>query len=136
MKKFFTHFYLVLFGFIFIHLNANAQCDPPSLVFRNPQLVSGVDGQINATYKFSNVTPGADAYIKIDSIVGGASLVTIDVTDLGYQDAWQPRVGGPGTPLGNTSYIRWTVNFKATGTDDPYYFNCFSLSAVDIDDEM
>jgi len=133
MKKFFTHFYLVLFGFIFIHLNANAQCDPPSLVFRNPQLVSGVDGQINATYKFSNVTPGADAYIKIDSIVGGASLVTIDVTDLGYQDAWQPRVGGPGTPLGNTSYIRWTVNFKATGTDDPYYFNCFSLSAVDID---
>jgi hypothetical protein len=133
MKKFFTHFCFLVLGLAFFQLNADAQCDPPSLVFRNPQLVNGVDGQVNATYKFSNVTPGADAYIRIDSLVGGASLLNIDVIDFGYQDAWQPQVGGPGMPLGNVSYIRWEISFKAVGTTDPYYFNCFSLSAVDID---
>ena len=119
--------------FLFFSQSVIAQCDPPSLVFRNPQLVSGTGGQVNAIYKFSNVTPGADAYIRIDSLVGGAKLVNMDVTSFGYQDAWQPQVGGPSLPLGNKSYIRWEITFKATGTPDAYYFNCFSLSAVDID---
>ena len=133
MNKFFTTVGVALAMLLCIHQSAKAQCDPPSLVFKNPQLVSGVAGQVNATYKFSNVTPGADAYIRIDSLVGGATLVNIDVSNLGYADAWQPQVGGPGLPLGSKSYIRWDISFKAVGTNNSYYFNCFSLSAVDID---
>ncbi len=110
-----------------------AQCISPSLEFKNPVLVSGFDGQVGATYKFPNVTPAADAHIRIDSIIGGASLVNIDVTGYGYDHAWQPRVNGPSGPVNHKSYIRWSISFKATGTNNSVMLPCMSLSAVDID---
>lgn len=102
----------------------------PKLKFSQPQLVSGVNGQINATYKFSNVVPGIDAYVEIENLVGGAVLVNIDDSTVGYYDAWQPTVGGP--KMSGTSYIKWGVEFK-TNSGSIYTFSDLDASAIDID---
>ncbi|UAY53443.1 T9SS type A sorting domain-containing protein [Ferruginibacter albus] len=118
--------------FTFLFVNANAQCSAPSLKFKNPVLKSGTAGSVNAIYKFSNVTTGIDAYVKIVDIVGGATLSNIDNTSVGYGDAWQPEVNGPSTN-GNTSYIKWTISFIKANDSSAYSFSCFTLSAIDID---
>jgi hypothetical protein len=137
MKKLFTlcgkAAILAMVACLALFHNTTAQCVSPSLVFKNATLVSGTAGQVGATYKFPGVTNYADAYIKIDSLVGGASLADIDKTDIGYPDAWQPVVNGPSNPPGNISYIRWSITFKAIGTNLNQLFPCFTLSAVDID---
>ena len=108
----------------------HAQGTSPNLVFASPVLVSGIAGQKDATYKFSNVIAGVDAYVKIRDIENGAILVNIDDSTLGYYDAWQPTIGGPG--VFGTSYIKWTIEFKTTSGSD-YKFPLMDLTAVDID---
>ncbi len=103
----------------------------PKLKFIQPRLVSGIDGQKDAIYKFSNVVPGVDALVKIENIYGGAVLVNIDDSTLGYYDAWQPTVGGPDT-LGSYSYIKWDIEFKTTSGAD-YTFPLFDASSIDVD---
>ena len=107
-----------------------AQTTSPKLRFASPVLVSGTDGQKDATYKFSNVIAGVDAFVKIENIKNGAILVNIDDSTLGYYDAWQPTIGGPGTY--GTSSIKWTIEFKTTSGSD-YKFPLMDLTAVDID---
>lgn len=112
-----------------------------SLQFSRPQLISGTDGAIGATYKFSNVTSGTDAYVTIENIVGSATLKNIDDTTTGYYNAWQPVVTSPGSV--GSSYIKWDVEFKdksgnaksmlevdATGIDidgDGYHIREFTM---------
>ena len=120
---------LSLFTYFF-SFSSQGQATPPKMKFSQPQLVSGIDGQKNATYKFTNVIPGVDAFVKIESLVNGAILVNIDDSTLGYYDAWQPSVGGPG--VYGSSYIKWDLEFKTTsGTS--YKFPLIDASAVDID---
>jgi hypothetical protein len=102
----------------------------PKLRFASPVLVSGTGGQLNATYKFSDVIPGVDAFVKIEKINNGAKLVNIDDSTLGYYNAWQPTVGGPGT-YGSSS-ITWSIAFKTT-SGSGYTFPIMDLTAVDID---
>ena len=64
---------LAIFSF-FSSFCSQAQPVAPKIIFRQPQLVSGIDGQKEATYKFTNVIPGVDAFVKIENIVNGASL--------------------------------------------------------------
>ena len=92
-------------------------------------LVAGTGGQVGATYKFSNVTNNIDAYVKIENIVNGAVLKNIDESSLGYTDAWQPTVGGPGTY--GSSYIKWDLRFDSAGS--PYIFSTLNASAIDVD---
>jgi len=137
MKKFLPingFIYLLVFILsIGVFSKVSAQCIAPSLTFENPVLVSGTNGQIGATYKFPFVTTTADAYIRIDSIVGGASLVNIDITSTGYKHAWQPVVDGPSTPAGSKYYIRWNISFKNAGTNESTSISCLNLSAIDVD---
>jgi hypothetical protein len=110
-----------------------AQCVAPSLTFQNPVLVSGTSNQVGATYRFTKVTPTADAFVRIDSIVGGAHLTNIDNSSMGYSHAWQPVVSGPSTGVGTEYYIRWTVSFRATGTNTATSVACLNISAIDVD---
>ena len=114
----------------FTSFSAQAQAVAPKIKFRQPQLVSGIDGQKDATYKFPNVIPGVDAFVKIESLVNGAILVNIDDSTLGYYDAWQPSVNGPGTY--GSSYIKWDFEFKTT-SGTVYTFPLIDASAVDVD---
>jgi hypothetical protein len=110
-----------------------AQCVAPSLTFENPVLISGTAGQPGATYRFSRVTPNADAFIRIDSLVGGAVLSNVDITSIGYRHAWQPVVTGPSSPAGTQYYIRWTISFRITGTSSVTSIPCLNISAIDVD---
>ena len=120
---------LTIMTFFFLSFT-HAQGSSPNLVFASPVLVSGTAGQKEATYKFSNVIAGVDAYVEIRDIVNGAILVNIDDSTLGYYDAWQPTIGGPG--VFGTSYIKWTIEFKTT-SGSGYKFPLMDLTAVDID---
>jgi Secretion system C-terminal sorting domain len=115
---------------ILISTSASLQAQKsPKLRFRNPVLVSGTGGQVGAKYKFSNVVTNIDAYITIESIVNGAVLKNIDETSVGYNDAWQPTVGGPGTY--GTSYIKWDIKFDSAGS--PHVFPTLNATAIDVD---
>ncbi len=124
--------YKLLFTIIaFVSFLSSKAQSVPKLKFIQPQLVSGIDGQKDAVYKFSNVVPGVDAYVQIENIYGGAVLVNIDDSTLGYYEAWQPTVGGPDT-LGSYSYIKWSIEFKTTaGAINT--FPVFNASSIDVD---
>lgn len=102
----------------------------PKLKFKNPKLISGVNGAVGAAYEFKNVTNGVDAIVTIEKIVNGAILVNIDDSQIGYKDAWQPTVGGPDS-IGS-SYIKWDVQFKNSSGAN-YFFETLDASAIDID---
>jgi hypothetical protein len=111
---------------------ASAQCSvpAPSLVFANPVLIGGVDGQVGAIYRFPNVGPGLDAHIQILTLANGAQLGEIDNTTQGYFDAWQPYVTAGAN---DTSYLDWHISFKKAGTNIDTVLPCLAVTAVDVD---
>lgn len=121
--------YVILLAIITFFSNSFVKAQTiPQLKFRQPHLIAGVNGQIGATYNFENVVPGINAKITIEKIVNGAVLKNIDDSTLGYYNAWQPTVGGPGT---GSSYIKWAVKFDSAGI--PYIFSILNASAIDVD---
>lgn len=119
------------FLFFLIINNSWSQCsNPPSLVFANPVLVNGVDGELGATYRFSNVAPGLDCHIRILALGNGAQLGEIDNTTQGYYDAWQPYVTAGAN---DTSYLDWLITFKKGGTLIDSVLPCLAITAVDVD---
>jgi Secretion system C-terminal sorting domain len=100
----------------------------------NPLLNSGTGLQVGAQYIYKGVAPGVDAVIKIDSIVGGAVINTLDDNtgaNGGYLEAFQPIItSGPST---GKSYAVFAFNYYITGTSVPYALDTFNLTALDID---
>ncbi len=113
-------------------VNAQSACASPRLQFSNPTLVSGTALSTGAIYKFPNVTAGIDCFIKINGMYGGAYLVAMETPGQGYPDAWQPIIGGPGTPFLNRSWIAFEVSFKTTAGAN-YGFPCLDVSSIDVD---
>lgn len=117
---------------------ANAQGTSQELVFKNPVLVSGNDGNNNATYRFSNVLAGVDALVKInDRSSSMVKLVSIDLDNTGFDKAFQPQVtyGNNNTsPAGNTDWwMEFNISFVLTNTHIPTPVAAFNLSGLDID---
>ncbi|MEP6675206.1 MAG: T9SS type A sorting domain-containing protein [Ferruginibacter sp.] len=110
----------------------SAQCVSPKLSFKNPTLSSGTALHEGATYKFTNVTSGVDAFIEVKKINNGAVLVCMDTTNMGYNDAWQPVINGPSAPLGNKSSVEFEIRFKTTSGSN-YSYPCLDLAAIDVD---
>ncbi|HYF31926.1 MAG TPA: T9SS type A sorting domain-containing protein [Chitinophagaceae bacterium] len=107
------------------------------LDFRNGSLVSGTAGANGAIYKFPNIGDNMDARVKIAGRSNAlVSLVNIDVTDMGHDKAFQPKVmyNGGTTPAGNSEW--WMefeisfVNKNTTTLADPFDSE---VSAIDID---
>src|SRR5688572_5655927 len=67
----------------------------PSFNFQNAVRISGTDLQVNAQYRFSNITTGTDALVTITQFNGGAYLTELDGTSYGYAKAFQPVVHVP-----------------------------------------
>jgi hypothetical protein len=82
------------------------------LVFKNASLQSGTALQDGATYVFPLVSSGVDAIV---TIVGRseASVVinNIDVTNTGFNKAFQPQLGKSGSVAPNSD---WWVDFNIT----------------------
>lgn len=123
---------LLLFAQLFLlNIQTKAQCSgAPSLVFANPVLISGTDGQVGAVYRFPNAAPGLDVHIEILALGNGALLGEIDNTTQGYYDAWQPYVTAGAN---DTSYLDWSIKFKKAGTNTDTVLPCLSVTAVDVD---
>ncbi|MBS1512267.1 MAG: T9SS type A sorting domain-containing protein [Bacteroidetes bacterium] len=119
-------------AFTLISLFTSAQCIAPAMVWQHPVLVSGAANQVNAQYKFANVTSGVDAFVTITGTTGGATLTNIDDSTMGYNGAWQPIVKTPTTMGASTSYMSFKVDFKNTDGSS-HSFNCFQLSFIDVD---
>ncbi len=132
MKNIFKSYFFISISLVMLIKSAGAQCTPPDLSFVSPTLVEGVALQEGAVYKFANVSPGIDCFLTLLKFNGGATLTSMENVGLGYNDAWQPIINGPGAPVGNKSWIDWSVKFKTTA-GDPYNFPCLAICAIDVD---
>lgn len=110
---------------------------PKKLDFKNPVLISGVAGQDGAIYKFSQVDNDIDAQVKI---VGRSNalvtLVNIDIPDMGYDKAFQPKVmyNGGTTPAGFSDWwMEFEIKFVKKGTSTPANLEDYEVSGIDID---
>src|SRR5947209_8930930 len=108
MKQVFTSLvvFLLLSTSIFAQNGSgNNATSVSELVFQNPVLVSGTDGQDGAVYRFSNVATGIDATVTIAGRSSSAVILdNIDVTSTGWNKAFQPQLGIPGNV---PSYQSW-----------------------------
>src|SRR5580693_5165165 len=86
----------------------------PHLSFRNPVLYSGTAGADNAVYRFSNVTTGVDALVKINGrSSSNVVLSDIDITNTGYDSAFQPLVNYTnGSNIKNNVVTDWYMEFQ------------------------
>lgn len=115
----------------------NAQTSQ-ELVFKNAVLQSGTDGEDNAIYRFPAVMTGIDALVKINSRSSSmVRLVTIDMTNTGFEKAFQPQVtyGTDNTCAdGNTEWwMEFQVSFVQSGTNTAVTVNSFNVTGLDID---
>ncbi len=107
----------------------------PELVFQNPVLTSGVAGQDNAVYKFSNIATGIDATVKIKARSSvSVKLTNIDVANAGWTKAFQPQFGIQGNV---PAYQDWWMDFELTfyeaGKNTKKKIKGFAVTAIDLD---
>ena len=120
---------LTLITFFSLSFTAiNAQCVAPAMVWENAVLTSGTAGQPGAVYKFPSVTPGVDAMVYLQSLVGGATLTSIDDNTYGYSAAWQPVVRTPSVMGISSSYASFRIEFKDSATGTSHTFPCFGTT--------
>ncbi|MDB5206280.1 MAG: hypothetical protein JWR72_1355 [Flavisolibacter sp.] len=107
----------------------------PELIFQNPVLTSGVAGQNDAIYKFSNVAAGIDATIKVKGRSGASVVLTnIDVANMGFTKAFQPQLGITGNvPANQNWWMDFEMCFYETGTDKKKKIKGFQVTAIDVD---
>jgi hypothetical protein len=126
---------LIISGFSSV--KAQQTCTAPSMTWNNPTLVSGTDLQVNAVYKFPNITPGVYALVTVTTIVNGATLISIDDNvNNGYPAAWQPVVQTPSAQVASDSYVSFKIEFKNNADNSNHQYNCFQLSFIDIDGDF
>src|SRR5689334_12392872 len=103
---------VLLLAALFLSLLASTSFAQTSteLVFKNPVRISGTDKLTGAVYRFLNVQPGTDALLTISAASESGQLVNnLDVTDHGWDKAFQPEIGKSGNVSGNQS---WWVRFN------------------------
>lgn len=122
-KKLFT---IRLTIFLIFPLSVFAQ---PDYVFSGGTLISGVDLQIGASYRFPEVKPGIDGIITITDMTGGMTLAQIDGPS-GFDEAFQPYINCAGNQKG---YVEFQLDFVLGGTFTPALMDEVPLTAIDID---
>lgn len=102
------------------------------LVFRNGTLETPSNTNLKAgsVYRFSQVAPNVDALVRIDSLVNGAAVTAIDVSNTGYNDAFQPSVRPGNIGL---SYAVFTVSFVRQATSTSVFLNSVTATTLDLD---
>ena len=111
----------VLMGF-----SSHAQ---PDYVFVNGVLQSGIDLQVGAVYRFSNVKPGIDGIITIQDMTGGMTLNMLDGPS-GFSEAFQPYIN---CPPKSTGYVEFRLDMVLAGTNTPVVVSELPMTAIDID---
>lgn len=114
---------------IFVNNPSSTVCsEPPLFSFNNYNLEQGVTGQVNSIYRFSAISPGLDALVKVKSI-SNATINQIDDNGLANSSAnFSPLF----TATQSGGYIEWEIRLVEAGTTTPVKRN-FSMTALDID---
>ncbi|MGB3006160.1 MAG: hypothetical protein WBC06_06610, partial [Chitinophagaceae bacterium] len=107
----------------------------PELVFANPVLVSGTNLKQGAIYRFSNVTTGVDATIKLKKFSrNDIVMATVDNAVLGWNKAFQPEFGLSGLVSPNQHwYIDFEITFLKAGTNQKQKLDTVDFTALDVD---
>jgi len=134
---------------LFISASTQAQSLVPELIFKNPQLKTGMgcsgDGQDGSVYIFENVGWGVDALV---TILGRSSkAVTLSDIDIqgpdqnavsgtGYDNSWQPRINYAGGKA--PAHLIWWMEFKISfvkhsNREESVSVNLFNVLGMDID---
>ncbi len=138
--SFISSFVKIIFAVLFLiaagYSVANAQMSQ-ELVFKNAVLKSGTAGQDGAVYRFPSVMSGVDALIKINGRSSSmVSLVAIDLSNTGFDKAFQPQVtyGSNTSPSGNKDWwMEFQVDFVKSNTTTPQPMDTFNVTSLDID---
>ena len=125
---------VLFFAAFFISFTVFCQSGP-ELVFTNPVLVSGTDLKQGAVYRFSNVTTGVDATVKLKKFSRNDIVMsTVDNSALGWNKAFQPEFGLAGLVA---PFQHWYVDFEMTfyvaGTNTKQRMDTIDFTALDVD---
>jgi len=119
-----------------IFVNCSAYAQFAEMVFQNPVLESGTFGADGSTYRFSNISTGLDAVVTITSRSDASvALSNMDTTgSIGYDKAFQPVLGIPGTAPANTTWwMDFNMSFYQAGTMITVMPMQFFATGLDID---
>lgn len=124
---------LSLVAFLLLH-SAFAQ-PAPELIFRNPALEQGVAGQDGAVYRFCNVTKGIDGLLKIKKRSDAAVVLEdIDVANIGWDNALQPRLGVSGRVLADQIWwMQFELQFVQHNSTKKVTLTHFVATPIDVD---
>jgi hypothetical protein len=116
-----------------------AQSIIPHLSFKNPVLVSGNDKTVGAIYRFSKVTTGVDALLKISGTSSSDVVLNdLDINTTGYDSALQRLIN-----LNNSNkiksgvktdwYMEFQISFVTAGTNIPTIVAAFNSTILEND---
>lgn len=107
----------------------------PEFVFRNAVLESGTALQDGAKYRFSAAATGIDAIVEIKRRSASNVVINnIDLTSFGWDKAFQPELGIPGTVAPNQNWwVEFEVTFVKAGTDKKQKVEEFDVTSLDVD---
>ncbi|MCS3796788.1 T9SS type A sorting domain-containing protein [Niastella sp. OAS944] len=107
------------------------------LEFKDASLVQGREGQDGAVYKFPNVAPNVNGFIKIAGRSSSAvKLSTIDLTSTGFNKAFQPHIAYEKKNAGKSErdwWLEFEISFHSTIDSTPVTISTMDLTALDID---
>ena len=129
-----ARFLLATLLLLVLFLNTKAQVIP-EVVFTNPVLINGTALQNGAQYRFANAAPGLDVIVEIKNRSASNVVVrNIDLTGFGWDKAFQPELGIPGTVAANQIWwVEFEAKFVKAGTNNKRKADHFNVTALDLD---
>jgi Secretion system C-terminal sorting domain len=117
-------------AFVITLLISSLQLVFSQVKFTTGALESGTNKEAGAVYRFKSVLPNVDALITIDSLVNGASIVDIDQSGYGFEDAFQPRIQSGGNGV---SYGVFTIRFVQANSTTSILLGSITPTNLDLD---
>lgn len=107
----------------------------PELVFQNPTLIAGTAGADGAKYRFPSVVSNVDAIVTIRRRSSSSVVLTnIDVSNLGWNKAFQPQLGISGNvPAYQNWWMEFEMRFVDAGTTNDTKIKDFVVTSLDVD---
>jgi hypothetical protein len=125
--RFFVYALLAELLFLLLTISVNAQ---PEFDFSNGSLVSGTQRTTGAVYRFTQVRPGVDAFVRITNLTNGVTLNDIDGSGSGFRKAFQPVLQVPARTNG---YAEFGVSFVIANTILPSLQLEVPMTPIDVD---
>ena len=139
--KLFLHRWMLRIILVFVILIGSLLSSAQELSFKDPELVSGIDKQDGAIYRFRNVItsggPNVDAMVTINGRSSSqVKLLDIDKKTSGHNKAFQPQItyGNNSSPAGITDWwMEFEISFINSNNGAAAKVDSFRITAIDLD---